>query len=446
MDSFLIRYKNILVLVSILLAQIIGLAVQIRRPNPNARDGSSVRLIRSWAVGLITPPEKGLRGMGGGIRGLWSNYLDLRGVREQNQQLREQMNRLQLEQAALLEDARQGQRLQRLLSFREHYIYSTVPAQVIGTAGTDQSRVLYIDKGANAGLKPDMPVITQDGIVGKLKDVFSSTAQVLEISDQSSGAGVLLESTRLRGVLRGNALGQPQIINLLPDERIKAGDRILTSGGDQIYPRGLPVGVVDHVVSDAQNPGYVDVVVKPAANLGHLEEVLIITATDSKMPASQKADLEQSAAVGAAAGPQTAADILAAQRLPGLDEPATLADKAKADSDLNPPALRPPPPMHPDHFTPNATPPAADLTPGKAFSVDSSAPLPVAHPRFRTAPSQNEASTSTQAGHAPADAGKPRNSAAHKMAGGEAPAKTASPPEPALQQPSAPKPSPEQSH
>jgi rod shape-determining protein MreC len=59
---------------------------------------------------------------------------------------------------------------------------------------------------------------------------------------------VLLESTRLRGVLRGNALGQPQIINMLPDERVKPGERVITSGGDQIYPRGLPVGVVDQVV------------------------------------------------------------------------------------------------------------------------------------------------------------------------------------------------------
>ena len=79
---------------------------------------------------------------------MWSNYLDLRHVRQQNQELREQVGRLQLEQAALLEDARQGQRLQQLLAFKEHYIYSTVPTQVIGTSGTDQSRVLYIDNGA----------------------------------------------------------------------------------------------------------------------------------------------------------------------------------------------------------------------------------------------------------------------------------------------------------
>src|SRR5580692_11345980 len=319
------RYRNILFLVSVLVLQIIGLAVQVRRPNPTAADASSVRLIRFWAIGLMSPPEKALHGTGTGVRGLWSNYLDLRHVRDENKQLRDQVSRLQLEQASLLEDARQGQRLQSLLAFKEHYIYSTVPAQVIGTAGTDQSRVLYIDKGAKDGLKPDMAVITPDGIVGKLKDVFGHTSQVLVINDQTSGAGVLLESTRLRGVLRGNALGQPQIINMLPDERVKPGERVITSGGDQIFPRGLPVGVVDQVVPDTSNPPYIDIVIKPAANLGHVEELLVITEDSDQMPSKAQQDMAQSAAEGAALGKQRASDILA-ERLPGLNDPNALAD------------------------------------------------------------------------------------------------------------------------
>ncbi len=76
-------------------------------------------------------------------------------------------------------------------------------AQVIGSSGTEQSHVLTIDKGSNDGLRPDMAVITPDGIVGKLRDVFPTTAQVLEIDDQTSGAGVILESTRMRAILRG---------------------------------------------------------------------------------------------------------------------------------------------------------------------------------------------------------------------------------------------------
>ncbi len=297
------------------------------------------------------------------LRSMWSNYIDLRHVRQQNQELKDRVSRLQLEQAALLEDARQGQRLQALLAFKEHYISSTVPAQVIGTSGTDQSRILTIDKGSKDGLKPDMAVITPDGIVGKLRDVFGHTSQVLVISDQTSGAGVLLESTRLRGVLRGNALGQPQIINLLPDERVKPGERVITSGGDQIYPRGLPVGVVDQVVPDTSNPPYIDILIKPAANLGHLEEVLVITQDSDQMSSKAQQDLAQSAAEGAAVGKQRASDILA-ERLPGLNDPNAVADAgpnqkpgataaaAAAAATVVPPPLHPPPALHADHFSP----------------------------------------------------------------------------------------------
>src|SRR5271156_2996353 len=274
----------------------------------------------------MSPPEKVVHGSGTGLRGMWSNYLDLRHVRQQNQELKEQLGRLQLEQAGLLEDARQGQRLQALLAFKEHYISSTVPAQVIGTSGTDQSRILYIDKGAKDGLKPDMAVITPDGIVGKLKDVFGGTSQVLVISDQTSGAGVVLEQTRLSGVLRGNALGQPQIINMLPDERVKPGEKVLTSGGDQIYPRGLAVGVVDQVVPDTSNPPYIDIVIKPAANLGHLEELLVITQAADQMPQKEQQDLAQSAVAGALAATQQRASDILAERLPGLTDPNALAD------------------------------------------------------------------------------------------------------------------------
>ena len=166
-----------------------------------------MRLIRLWANALVSPPERLIHSPSWASGSLWQNYIDLRHVRQQNQDLQKTIDRLRLEQAALLEDAQQGQRLQALLGFQEKYIYKTVAAQAIGSSGSDQSRVFYIDKGSADGLEPDMAVITADGIVGKVRDVFPHTAQVLAINDQTSGAGVILETTRIRGILRGNAVG-----------------------------------------------------------------------------------------------------------------------------------------------------------------------------------------------------------------------------------------------
>jgi rod shape-determining protein MreC len=248
-----------------------------------------------------------------------------------------------------------------------------VPAQVIGTGGSDQSRILTIDKGSKEGLKRDQPVITPDGIVGKLVEVFPHTSQVLEINDQTSGAGVLLEKTRMRGVLRGNAYGQPQIINVLPDDRVKPGEKVVTSGGDQIFPRGLAVGTVEKVVTDPDREPYVDIVLKPAANLQHLDEVLVVTETSDQLPAAVQRDLAKSEAAGAEeVEMQRASDVLA-EKLPGLQDPNAPKQDAATETAVDLRPLKPLTAAHPDRFSPTEVRPASQMTPGKALAAPSSA-------------------------------------------------------------------------
>jgi rod shape-determining protein MreC len=372
MESFFSRYRNALVLTAVLLAQVIGLAVQVRRPGENPADKGGVRLIRSWVVGFVAPPEQLLHWTGHSLRGVWNNYVDLVRVRQQNQQLKAELGQVRLEEDSLAEDARQAVRLQALLGFQEKYIYKTVAAQVIGTSGTEQSHVLLIDKGSDDGLRPDMPVITPDGIVGKIRDVFRHTSQVLEISDETSGAGVILVNTRIEGVLTGNSWGQPEIVNVSPDDRIKPGEQVITSGGDGIFPRGLAVGAVERVVPNAMGT-LVNVLIKPAANLSALEEVLIITSTGNQMPAPMQQDLSQAVRT---------ADILAA-RLPSANVPGTPAAQANgatpppSDANTLPPVPpQPPPAIHPDRFTAGDVPPATDLVPGQPISPMTGAAAP----------------------------------------------------------------------
>ncbi|HEV2618560.1 MAG TPA: rod shape-determining protein MreC, partial [Acidobacteriaceae bacterium] len=229
--EFITRFKNALFLILVLLAQAIALAMQVRTPADESKpDGPNVRLIRMWATATVTPFERVAHAIGWTFHNGWSNYIDLRHVRQQNKNLEQQLTRMRIEQAAIAEDALEGRRLQAMLAFKEKYVGTTVAAQVIGDSGSDQTHVLTIDKGWRDGLRPDMAVITQDGIVGKLRDVFPNTAQVLEINDQTSGAGVILASTRIRAILRGTIAGRAQIGNLTADSRIKPGEQVVTSG------------------------------------------------------------------------------------------------------------------------------------------------------------------------------------------------------------------------
>ena len=396
MDSFFIRYRNALVLVVILLAQTIGLAIQVRRPvESGAADSNQVTLVRYWAVSTVTPLERFLLTIGHAVRGAWDNYVDLRHVRQQNHDLQQQLGQLRLQQAAIAEDALQGQRLQSLLAFQQHYVDATVAAQVIGTSGSDFSRVLYIDKGSADGLKTDMAVITPDGIVGKLRDVFPHTSQVLEINDATSGAGVILASTRVRAILHGNSSGRTVITNLTPDARIKPGEVVLSSGGDQVYPRGLNVGTIESVAPDPDHQPYTLIQVRPAANLTQLEEVLIITGTRPNLTADAQRNLvkgaEMTAAARAAAekaaadaAAQAALDKAAAEarsaaeivgdRLPSLHEPGDPVTPAPAAgvplAKAGGVVPKPLPTLHPDRYTPGSTPSASQLTPGAARPRD----------------------------------------------------------------------------
>lgn len=358
MESFLSRYRNPLVLLAVVLAQMLGLAVQVRRP-ADGKNGTQTRLVRYWVISLFSPFERMFLFSGHGISHTWANYIDLRHVREQNQQLQAELNRMRLEQASLAEAARQDQRLEKLLGFQQQYVSKTVAAHVIGTSGTDMSRVLLIDKGSHDGLHADMPVITPDGVVGKIRDVFPHTAQVLEMNDPTSGLGVILTQTRLRGILRGNTEGRVEIVDVLPDERIQAGEQVITSGGDQVYPRGLTVGTVDRVVNDPERNPYVAILIKPAVNLSRLDEVLVVTQVTDTEPAAMQQDVTTSE--------QKAADILS-QRLPGANPAVELGPDGKPlDANAPPPPVRPPNPLHPDQFTPGATPPAANLTPDATY-------------------------------------------------------------------------------
>jgi len=293
------RYRNLIVLVGVLFAQVLGLAVQVKRTT----DSEPTRLIRIWAVGAVTPLERMLVWVQTSTGNVWHNYFYLRGVRAENRSLKAQIERMSLEQVRISQDADQARRLQALLAFKEQFISQTKAAQVIGSSGSEQSRSLYIDKGENDGIKPDMAVITADGIVGKVLHAYPSTSLVLLINDQSSGVGAILEKSRLQGILKGTSAGEVVLEKVMSDETVPAGEMVLTSGGDGIFPKGLLVGRVTKV--GAGSDLFLNIRVRPAADLSRLEEVLVVTKIDER-----QAQPEQT-------GAARAVDILA-ERLPSV--------------------------------------------------------------------------------------------------------------------------------
>ena len=342
MENFFSRYKNPLVLMAVLFIQVIALATQVKRPESGKAAGSgSTRLIRVWTVTAITPFERMLVGTGHFFRDTWHNYIDLHDVRKQNRELQDELTRLRLEQARLRNEADQSQRLRALLDFKERYAARTVAAQVIGTSGSDLTRAIQIDKGSHAGVKAGMAVITPDGIVGKVREVFPFSSQVLLISDRESGAGVILQGSRLHGILHGSPQGFLQVNDVMSDEKVDVGEQVITSGGDGVYPKGLPAGTVTYSGPDPEGGPFLAVRIKPAARLDKLEEILVVT---------EIAEAGGSSAENSA--PRRAADILS-ERLPSVPKTADANAAAGGTSVTNPPGANR-----------NPVPPAAPTTSG----------------------------------------------------------------------------------
>jgi rod shape-determining protein MreC len=313
METVLGRYRNLIVLVGVLFVQVLGLAVQVKRTT----DSDSSRLIRVWAVGAISPLEKALVWTQNSSGNLWHNYLYLRGVRAENRDLKRQVEQMRIEQVRLSQDADQARRLQALLAFKEQFISQTMAAQVIGSTGSEQSRGVYVDKGEKDGIKPDMAVITGDGVVGKVLRAYRSTSLVLLISDQTSGVGAILEKSRLQGILRGMPSGEVGVERVMSDEQVPAGEKVLTSGGDRIFPKGLALGTVNLVTKPKGADFFLNIRVSPSANLSKLEEVLIVTKIDERQAQPEPT------------GPSRAADILA-ERLPTVPPKAPDAAAVRA--------------------------------------------------------------------------------------------------------------------
>ena len=347
MENLMSRYRNVSILVAILFVQVLGLAVQVKR-----RSGAdeSTRIIRLWTVSAVTPLEKALVWCQNGMGGLWSNYIYLRGVRQENRDLKFEIERLRLDQVRLSEDAAQARRLQSLLGFKEQYIAKTVAAQVIGSSGSEQSRSIYIDKGTSAGVEKDMAVITADGLVGRVLRAYGTSAQVLLINDQSSGVGVILDKSRLQGVIKGTAGGEVILEKVMTDEQVGPGDLIVTSGGDQIFPKGITVGTVMKVSPGADL--FLNIRVKPSASLSRLEEVLVITKKEDRAPNVAETNSVR------------AVDILT-QRLPSVpDKPAADANQSATETEAKPATAQKPAPAA-RKASPGTVKPAATSAPAQ---------------------------------------------------------------------------------
>lgn len=259
--------KELTLLIIVLFAHLVLLSTQATR-------AQTTPLLRTWAMDVASPMLKVLVGSLTSVSRIWHGYINLRETREENLLLKTKMAEYQRTLICYEEKIKELGRLQVLGELEANLEVPAVRAKIIGGDSSQWYNSRIIDQGLDAGVTKDCAVISPEGVVGRVVHASKKSAVVQLITDADSGVGVLLENSRAQGVLKGGGKKEASIDYIGTNEKVVAGERVLTSGLDQIYPKGLLVGYVISAVPTKQIFQNVEITV--AANIQKLEEVLVL--------------------------------------------------------------------------------------------------------------------------------------------------------------------------
>jgi len=336
-------------LIATLLAQVLLISAQVRT-------ASGTRVLQAVTFGVFSQIQLGTAWVFGGVRSVWDGYVGLRGAHQENQQLRDTVAAMQvrlLEQQALVMRANQ---LEQILDLRGRTPLRTVAATVIAGDLTGVFRTVTIDKGSSSGLRKDMAVIAPTGVVGRIVEpppLYAAKVQLL--IDREAGAGAIIARSGVGGVVVGHEHGgqtelELDFVSNLSDAKV--GDRLVTSGLDGIFPRGLTIG---YLATVEKGTGlYKKILVNPTVDFSAIGSVLVVLDPPQAIGPSPTGGMSPTVAAAAAAAtrPGTTPARPEAPR-PGA---ATTAQSAPAGA--VPPAARPgaQPAANPPSRTPAPTP------------------------------------------------------------------------------------------
>jgi len=263
------RYQFIVISITLAL-------LSLRMVVTNVKDDGSSLIIGKVISSLTVPFQKAITYTIEGTRDIWTGYIHLVGIKEENERLKEALAHLREENHRLREVSLSNERLRELLNFKEATPLSFKGAEVIGIESIGWFRTATLDKGIEDGVLKDMAVVTSQGIVGRTIETHRGTSKVLLVTDPRSNIDAIIERTRAKGIIGGGGTDRLILKYIQQIEDIQVGDIVITSGLGGVFPKGLLIG--DVVKVEMGDEGFFKLVeVRPSVDLKRLEEVLVIT-------------------------------------------------------------------------------------------------------------------------------------------------------------------------
>lgn len=265
MEALLSRFRNLTVLITVVLAQLIYLGYQVK----TNRDE---RLIRVWAVTAVTPMAGIVEAIRQNTIGFLQDYFILLDVREQNRKLKADNDRLRMQNVYYRNQLATAEHARALILFQAQSPSKTVAARVIGNSTVATAKAVFIDRGSTSGIEKGMAVVTPEGIVGKVASAYPLVSQVLLVTDSTFKVGVESQKGHVHGVLDCGT-GKCKVEQIQNEEKVDKNEWFYTSGEDRIFPKGFPVGTV---VSSEPGQGMRDVTLNLSGAPAGADEVLVV--------------------------------------------------------------------------------------------------------------------------------------------------------------------------
>lgn len=258
------------------------------------REGSTV--IEKTIRDMYTPLQSGVNVVSRFFENFGSIFSNKQSLITQVKNLEKENSQIKLENQTLREDTDELLRLQSIVGFVDEnkLTYNLIIARVIARSPNNWYKTLIIDKGAQQGIIKDMAVISPDGLVGRIESVSQNSAQVFLITDREVAVGAILQRTReTNGIVEGKGESSLLAMNNIPYySKIKKGDRVITSGLSEYYPKGILIGTIKQT---KREPGglLLSAEVAPGVDFDKLEEVLVVTGYHPPVTVDNKDQEEQ---------------------------------------------------------------------------------------------------------------------------------------------------------
>lgn len=319
----------------------------------NFRTPDKMDHLQRFVTEVASPPLQLVGNVFSSFGEFFNEYIYLKNLRTENAALKQRIAYLESQLTSYQEAFVENQRLRRLLDFKKTTGYKTIAAQVVVHDLTGWFQTLIVDKGYRDGVAADMPVVNEEGVIGRILDVSGHYSRVLLITDQGSAVDAIDQRNRVRGILCGKDVNGCILKYVNANLDTEEGDLLITSGKDGIFPKGLRLGVVHAVYRDPASM-FLRIEVKPLVQLSRLEEVLIIERPKIEMgpvesgflqgaqPSGAKTAAPSAGASGAAKEASRSATSVRGKRLPATDSggAARVTGDRRARERRRPPAVK----------------------------------------------------------------------------------------------------------